>query len=124
MKRLASKQMTSKFFDYTGGRTIANKPLSPEYNAACKIRTGARWSKVRGISMNAFSGMCSYCFNAPAVHVHHIKRLVDNPELAYTLNNLAPLCEKCHIRLHVRAKRGEDAEQQLRDKIEINRDKL
>jgi len=34
------------------------------------------------------------------LHAHHIKPVVEHPELAYDFNNLITLCEECHKKLH------------------------
>jgi 5-methylcytosine-specific restriction endonuclease McrA len=119
MKKMKEFARTSKFFSIDKNRK-KNKKNPTLYDEACKIRESRRWRKLRPMAMAMFSGLCAYCFKSQADHVHHIKRLVDRPDLAFDLDNLAPLCEKCHSRLHARANLGEDAEGQLREKMEIN----
>ena len=49
-------------------------------------------------------GLCQRCLKdkriVKADVVHHIKELIDYPELALDESNLEPLCHKCHNRIH------------------------
>lgn len=120
MKKLKLIPKLEKYYNPFPPKSEARQKMSPNYREACKIRKSIRWQKIRPMAMARFSGLCAYCFKTPAAHVHHIKRLVDHSELAFELSNLAPLCEKCHKRLHARESRGEDAESQLLEKMQIN----
>lgn len=59
-----------------------------------------RWRKAKATAMARTHGLCVDCLQAGqltnAEMVHHIKPLRDYPELATDLNNLKPLCNKCH----------------------------
>lgn len=48
--------------------------------------------------------LCQNCIEhdrvRPAVEVHHIKRIVDAPQLRLQWSNLRALCLECHARVH------------------------
>ena len=91
--------------------------FTPEYRNARKIRSSKHWNLIRNLTLRLTQGMCIYCYKAVADEVHHIKGVAEYPELAFELDNLAPLCEKCHKRIEVRNKRGEDTEKQIRERL-------
>jgi 5-methylcytosine-specific restriction endonuclease McrA len=124
MKKMKENYKVAKFFNYKDVEETKVKKYSAHYKKACEIRSSARWGKVREIALKRYSGMCSYCFKVPAVEVHHIKPVSFYPELAYDLDNLSPLCVKDHRQIEVREKRGENAEEQLRERMKITLDKI
>lgn len=95
-----------------------------ENTKARKLRSSQRWQEVRKHVIATWMGMCCYCLNAPATEVHHIKKVSKYAEKAFDLDNLAPLCRTCHGWMEVRRARGEDAETQLRERMEQNRSLL
>ena len=99
-----------------------NTPLlvSDAYAEASEIRSSDIWQRLRGYAMSKASGMCVYCYRAAADEVHHIKPVAKFPELAFDLDNLAPLCEECHGFMETRNKRGDDTESQIRKRMRIN----
>jgi 5-methylcytosine-specific restriction endonuclease McrA len=97
-----------------------NKNQSPEYREACRIRSTRKWTEASSRAKDLVKGMCVYCYKNECEETHHIKLLYLNLDLAFNLDNLAPLCEKCHGFIHVRDGRGEDTERQIRDKMEKN----
>jgi 5-methylcytosine-specific restriction endonuclease McrA len=99
---------------------FSDKLTNKRYDAAKKIRSTERWQTIRSMAMSKASGMCLYCYAQPAEEVHHIKSVSQYPELAYTFDNLVPLCARCHGWMGTREKRGEDTETQLREKRLIN----
>jgi 5-methylcytosine-specific restriction endonuclease McrA len=94
--------------------------VSPEYDAACRIRSSDQWQRCRALALSIVNGMCVYCYKRKSDHVHHIKGVSKHPDLAFELENLAPLCETCHGWMEARAKRGEGVESQIRDRMEEN----
>ena len=67
---------------------------------ADKFYHSEAWKKVRAKAMSKAHGLCQDCLArgvlTNADMVHHIKPLRDYPKLATDLNNLKPLCNKCH----------------------------
>lgn len=65
---------------------------------------GKRWQRVRDAVMRRDGYQCRDCRRygriTPAVTVHHIVHLEDDPSLAYDMGNLISLCDKCHNRRH------------------------
>lgn len=59
-----------------------------------------KWKNVRAQAMARAHGLCQDCLKrgllVNAEMVHHIKPLRDYPELGLDLNNLKPLCNRCH----------------------------
>ena len=78
---------------------------TPQYEAACAIRSGARWQKVRMAKITA-NPLCEWCNERPAEEVHHIRPVAKFPELAHAAINLICLCGKCHKGIESAAKRG------------------
>lgn len=115
MKTFSGKVKLSKYHKFAD-----DKPFSARYNAAKKIRSSDRWKQVRDMAMSKASGMCLNCYKAAADEVHHIKSVADYPSLAYDIENLIPLCSRCHGWMGTREKRGEDTETQLKEKRLIN----
>lgn len=67
--------------------------------AAAFYRSKA-WKKIRDQAMAKANGLCLDCLGhgiiKQAEMVHHIKPLRDYPEHALDINNLKPLCNRCH----------------------------
>ncbi len=70
---------------------------------AARIRSGRQWQRVRALH-RALAPLCCDPFgdHAQAGGVamneqsHHVLPLASRPDLAYSLDNLAPLCTTCH----------------------------
>lgn len=60
---------------------------------------GARWQRIRGRFLQDYP-LCAKC-RAPSTVAHHIVRRRDGGSDDY--DNLMPLCDACHSRLHVRS---------------------
>ena len=90
---------------------------TPEYLQARKLRSKQRWQTIRKEVLYLSKGMCLYCYKSAAEDVHHIKPVHLFPELVYELNNLVPLCKRCHGFMEVRFNRGEDTETQIRKRM-------
>lgn len=62
------------------------------------------WIKCRKMVLMRDRYLCRECFKKKKIVkadvVHHIKELVDYPELALILNNLESLCHACHNNIH------------------------
>ena len=43
---------------------------------------------------------CRWCGSRKRLHVHHIKRWADHPELRYQLSNGVTLCRVCHNKVN------------------------
>lgn len=65
--------------------------------------------RLRIAAFHRDNGLCQRCLQAgrytPATHAHHIKPVLEYPELKYDLDNLQSLCRECHEVIHGR-KRG------------------
>lgn len=84
----------------------------PALANAARIRNSAQWQKVRAIH-RAQHPLCCDPFNdvrhpAPNQTSHHIMPLATHPHLAFDLDNLAPLCTRCHAKVE-RIERNGDA---------------
>ena len=93
-----------------------NVPLTKEYARAKRIRSSARWQKVRASIINSQSGICGFCFKRPIEEVHHIEELHLYPEKAFSNDNLIGVCLTCHSRIGARTARGEDVKAQIKEK--------
>lgn len=73
----------------------------PATARAKRIRSGARWQKVRELQLTA-QPLCEDCQARGVVRrattVDHVTPLRTRPDLAYTLSNLRSLCAPCHAR--------------------------
>lgn len=63
----------------------------------------ARWKRLRAMTLaeHPFCEMAELCVQrtghpAPATDVHHIKGVVEHPELAWEESNLLASCHECH----------------------------
>lgn len=68
-----------------------------------------RWTSKQAAKVHKKTNYtCSHCgFNSGEnykgkLHVHHIKPIVDHPDLAYDVDNLTTLCVQCHYDWHTR----------------------
>lgn len=61
---------------------------------------GVAWRRVRIQALERSHYLCQNCLRenriTPATEVHHILPLEEHPELALVLDNLEPLCWRCH----------------------------
>ena len=74
---------------------------SPLAKQAMRIRNSERWKRTRAQFRADFPICCDPLRRhpegpEPTDEVHHIVPLVENPSLAFTPHNLAPLCQACH----------------------------
>ena len=83
-----------------------NARKSNRPSKAKNIRSGGKWKRYRKSARLRCSGACALCvMERPgeqpreAVDVHHIERLSDRPDLAYSPHNTVPLCKECHERI-------------------------
>ena len=97
------KRDTKKPFQKTGRAKIV-----------AKMRSSGRWQRLRALVL-ARSPLCVLC-NIPAVEVHHIKEAASNPERFFDVENLAPLCERCHDNVKGAESRGFTSEQLFANK--------
>lgn len=69
--------------------------------AVDRLRNCAQWRDVRRMVL-AREPLCRDCLmrglTTAATQVDHVLGLVEHPELAYDLDNLAPICDACHAR--------------------------
>lgn len=78
----------------------------PALALAAKIRSSRRWKSVRLMALRR-NPLCSDPFGDHAKHrltveatqVHHIEGLAVAPKKAFNLDNLAPVCTRCHARI-------------------------
>jgi len=69
-----------------------------------KMRSSSRWQKIREMKLSS-EPLCRSC-RRPAEHLHHIAMAINSPELFFELDNLLPLCEDCHVKVHSALRRG------------------
>ena len=86
---------------------------SAELSTAAAIRSTAHWHKCSAI-IRARHPLCCDPFArhrdtrpALAMHVHHIEAVGKRPDLAFSEDNLAPLCYSCHASIEARERRGQ-----------------
>jgi 5-methylcytosine-specific restriction endonuclease McrA len=83
----------------------------PRLAEAARIRSGVAWQKVRKMH-RAYEPLCCDPFSdhphEPRANQtsHHIIPLVERPDLAYDMKNLAPLCTRCHAKLERMEREG------------------
>lgn len=76
----------------------------PRLAEAKRIRSTAQWQKVRAAQLAAHP-LCADPFGyhtdrpLPARQVHHVKPLIERPDLAFDASNLASLCVACHAQI-------------------------
>ena len=100
-------------------RGLKKDRFSEKYQKACEIRSSDRWKKLSKMIKSHYP-VCSWCQKKLTFEVHHIKPVSDFPDLAFNVDNLLPLCTKCHDMLHCRMRRNEDVETQIKQKLEKN----
>jgi 5-methylcytosine-specific restriction enzyme A len=92
---------TARISLQSAASTAAEYKRRPEYREAHAFYNSARWKKVRAMVLRAHP-LCADCTKAGrvviATEVHHVKERRDHPELAYSPENLAGLCKRCHGR--------------------------
>lgn len=64
---------------------------------AIKIYSSKRWKNLKKLIINN-NPICNLCRSELATEIDHIKPIKTNPELAYSISNLQPLCKRCHSR--------------------------
>lgn len=87
---------------------IVKNGISDAYKKACEIRSSKRWKDLRNLVLAKYPLCAVPSCRKPADEVHHIIPVSVNPELAFNADNLLPLCEKDHVRIHAAMKRGID----------------
>lgn len=75
--------------------------------SAAKRGYDRQWRNVRKAKIEQ-DPLCEDCLqdqrSTPAKEVHHIRKIIDAPELRLEIDNLMSLCERCH---DIRTARGE-----------------
>lgn len=69
--------------------------------APSSIYRDPRWAVVRLAAKRRDGWKCVECGARGRLEVHHIKRVKDFPELAYSLEHVKTLCGCCHARVTV-----------------------
>lgn len=54
------------------------------------------WQAVRHAVLERDGWACQHCGARRRLEVHHVKRVADHPELAFTPSNCLTLCGPCH----------------------------
>jgi len=54
------------------------------------------WQAVRHGVLERDNWQCQHCGARRRLEVHHVKRVADHPELAFTPSNCLTLCGPCH----------------------------
>lgn len=85
---------------------------NPALRVAQKIRSNRLWQKVR-LNFRIANPLCCDPFGdhalgpEPTQDIHHVLPLATHPHLAYTDDNLRPLCRSCHCKVEEFEYRGE-----------------
>lgn len=104
--------------EYDAHKRKANAALA----LAAKIRSGVNWQKTRALHR----ALKPFCCDPLALHPdrpalnrtsHHIIPLVERPDLAYDLGNLAPLCTRCHAAIETMERAGKPTRQLFLQKL-------
>ncbi len=85
-------------------RIYRNKRRGPDGDIASQIYNSQRWRNYR----TWFRNHHPFCADPFGIHkakneyviteqLHHIIKINDRPDLAFTESNIQPLCESCHI---------------------------
>ena len=90
-----------------------NPARTEEYTRARRIRSSARWQKIRKTILSR-RPICELCHKAISYEVHHIKAVAAAPDLAFVSSNLAALCQRCHLKIEAAERRGIDTEEIIR----------
>lgn len=94
-------------------RAESRRQYDRDRGGEARIRSSARWRKVRGLVL----ARSPICVDPLGMHqgrvivadqVHHIEPLCRRPDLAFEVDNLAPLCTQCHAAIEGRERRGVD----------------
>lgn len=89
----------------------AKRKQTPELALAAKVRSSARWGRVRAMLRRRWPVCCDPfrrgC-TAPTAQISHIKSIGTHPELAFHESNLAPSCSRCEALVSAIERRGED----------------
>lgn len=59
------------------------------------------WERLRAAALERDGGQCREC-GAAADTVHHLRPVLEAPELALDAENVISLCRECHERAHGR----------------------
>jgi 5-methylcytosine-specific restriction protein A len=87
----------------------------PRLREAARIRSGRQWQEVRAIH-KARNPLCCDPFNLegrwkePTYASHHVVPLIERPDMAYDMTNLAPLCMRCHNRIEAMERDGQETQ--------------
>ncbi len=96
----------------------ATRRITPQYEAAIKIRGSVRWQKTRRVFVRE-NPICQYCLTSPTYCPHHIEPVAEKPNLSFVWENLIAVCQECHDEIHQRMLNGEATEvkKELKEKI-------
>jgi 5-methylcytosine-specific restriction endonuclease McrA len=84
----------------------------PALARAATIRGSARWQRLRDYHRH-LAPVCCDPFGehrpgcALATEVHHVEPIGKRPDLAFRLENLVPLCTRCHARVERMERSGQ-----------------
>ena len=87
-EKMSLARQGSKNANWKGGLTELIKGIrrSPEFY---------QWRKA---ILERDNHTCQDCGSTEKVDTHHLKSLIDHPELVFDINNGLTLCEECHTR--------------------------
>ncbi len=71
------------------------RSATPRLAEAARIRNTPAWREIRARFV-ALHPICGACEREMTRQVHHLIPIEKAPELAFTWENLAPVCTKCH----------------------------
>jgi 5-methylcytosine-specific restriction protein A len=88
----------------------ARRRRDPALADAQRIRSSARWRKVRALKL-ARDPLCEDCkargVLKTATQVHHLEGLAQRPDLAFVFENLRSICSTCHAKREAQERRRE-----------------
>lgn len=71
------------------------RPLPRKREEHDRVLDTAAWRKLSRSFLQRHP-ICTECWRAASVQVHHIKSREDRPDLIFTESNLAAMCISCH----------------------------
>jgi len=72
------------------------KAVTTKHKTTTERGYGSEWRKLRTIALARYAGLCGYCRQHWAEHVHHCDHDTSNNDIS----NLLPVCRQCHQRIH------------------------
>lgn len=115
MKRIYVKDRVKNPRQYVPKGLSEPKWAKPKWNwdgfddpQVSKLLGSKRWKDLREFVLRKHP-LCVMC-ERPAMELHHIEPIRQNLALVFRVENLAPLCEECHVKVNSAYRRGIEPE--------------